>query len=1105
MTLLGASGTRSRALVVSIAILMLVSTAYALLTPVRASDGFFSPPHTDFGVDGDGNNRYEVLQVDVEIGVSSPGNFTLLGTLYNTTGDLFITNETASFSPSSTGPYTASIAFNGTSIFQSFTDGPYNVSLALYNDTGVSVDNDTHITGSYSYLDFGPAFAFVRGGHTDRGTDTDANGRFNFLQVNVSANVSMAGFYMVFGMLASSEVLDMKIRVLNLTAGDHVIPLNFSGIGVYISGDDSPYTVLLLASELRFGDAFDFQDNDTHTADPYFFTDFESGTKRSLTGRVMNETTSQGVVNETLWLTNGTHRWFMQLETNETGFYNFTAFEGDFVLMADAEGLQARSLPLTVAGPTTVDVNLTAPPPDENSVSVTFGDWGNVSLNFEGRGYRDNQSQRFMVDQFVGDGDLDVRQSEVDLWLEVFRQFIPAMNDTTGLFEVDGIPFELVNGTWAFDVDMKGAVTSTEPLLMTQNADYTSQTPIPANATHQVMANLTYDNENETEVDVITFPTVWVLESYQAPANVSVRGLNNNTVVVDPLPRPFGEPESVVVRLNATKDSTPPQITNAWASPDPQEVPEDVTIQAEISENSGIASVKVNVTDPSGGTLGNFTMTEGSPDIYGYTAPFSELGRHNFTVWAKDDAGLMDSVDGNFTVEDTTPPSLGDPGANPTPQEAGQVVDFSVLATDNHQLDEVRIAIEDPSAAPVGNFTMMPGSPYTYSRSFTQLGTYTFTVWATDATGNVASKGGQFVIQDTTPPQITDVTATPDPQEVFGKVNLTATTTENSAIASATVNITDPDGVPLGNFTMASLGGGLYSHEAAYEVLGSYNYTVWVEDAAGLVTSWDGNFTIHDPTAPVLGTPTVGPSPQQVGLTVDFALQVSDNHQVEEVTVAITDPEGALLGEFGMSLVSGNYTYSASYGELGVYSYTISARDVSGNLAAVSGEFTIHDTIPPEVAAIEPLSVEVGQEVTLDAAGSADNHRIVNYTWDFGDGTMGYGPTPTHAYAEPGSYTVKVTVRDAAGNEGRHSFTVTVTAPPPAGPGVSDAVLYGVAGAAVAGVAGAALLLRRRSRRPPSASPKEAPPPAEEVPSPPKEDPDSSRDSDDDLLDSWEV
>src|SRR5947208_14430011 len=46
--------------------------------------------------------------------------------------------------------------------------------------------------------------------------------------------------------------------------------------------------------------------------------------------------------------------------------------------------------------------------------------------------------------------------------------------------------------------------------------------------------------------------------------------------------------------------------------------------------------------------------------------------------------------------------------------------------------------------------------------------------------------------------------------------------------------------------------------------------------------------------------------------------------------------------------------------------------------------------------------------------------------WDFGDGSNATSATATHVYARTGTYTAKLTVRDAAGNPATTQFTVTV-------------------------------------------------------------------------------
>jgi len=73
-----------------------------------------------------------------------------------------------------------------------------------------------------------------------------------------------------------------------------------------------------------------------------------------------------------------------------------------------------------------------------------------------------------------------------------------------------------------------------------------------------------------------------------------------------------------------------------------------------------------------------------------------------------------------------------------------------------------------------------------------------------------------------------------------------------------------------------------------------------------------------------------------------------------------------------------------------------------------------------------------GATCSFDGSGSSDSDGAIQaYGWDFGDGTSGAGQTAEHAYAEPGSYAVKLTVTDDDGATGTASKTVTVEPPPP--------------------------------------------------------------------------
>jgi PKD repeat protein len=74
------------------------------------------------------------------------------------------------------------------------------------------------------------------------------------------------------------------------------------------------------------------------------------------------------------------------------------------------------------------------------------------------------------------------------------------------------------------------------------------------------------------------------------------------------------------------------------------------------------------------------------------------------------------------------------------------------------------------------------------------------------------------------------------------------------------------------------------------------------------------------------------------------------------------------------------------------------------------------------------------EDVTFDASASRDpDGGIVAYEWDFGDGNKGNGVLARHRYRAPGTYKVKLTVRDDAGlanSTATSELTVRVNAPP---------------------------------------------------------------------------
>lgn len=89
-------------------------------------------------------------------------------------------------------------------------------------------------------------------------------------------------------------------------------------------------------------------------------------------------------------------------------------------------------------------------------------------------------------------------------------------------------------------------------------------------------------------------------------------------------------------------------------------------------------------------------------------------------------------------------------------------------------------------------------------------------------------------------------------------------------------------------------------------------------------------------------------------------------------------------------------------------------------------DITESEPEPPVVDAGADIQADINQPVYFSCQVIDPDSSVFSYLWDFADGSSHTGVDPLHAFAQPGTYNVMVTVRDPTGLIGRDSLLVTV-------------------------------------------------------------------------------
>jgi len=178
-----------------------------------------------------------------------------------------------------------------------------------------------------------------------------------------------------------------------------------------------------------------------------------------------------------------------------------------------------------------------------------------------------------------------------------------------------------------------------------------------------------------------------------------------------------------------------------------------------------------------------------------------------------------------------------------------------------------------------------------------------------------------------------------------------------------------------------------------------------------------------------------------------MALDPTEGYAPLEVTFDASgshDPDGeivAYIWDFGDGQEGEGVVVTHIYQDDGRYMVRLTVRDDKGATDIVTGQVKVLNPPPTASFTYFPESPRAGETVTFDATASTDPaslraKEVVEYHWNFGDGSEGSGAVVEHTYLVPGEYTVVLTVTDDDGDSATAQAQLTVGPPePPPPPG----------------------------------------------------------------------
>ncbi|MBO8174821.1 MAG: PKD domain-containing protein [Thermococcus sp.] len=482
--------------------------------------------------------------------------------------------------------------------------------------------------------------------------------------------------------------------------------------------------------------------------------------------------------------------------------------------------------------------------------------------------------------------------------------------------------------------------------------------------------------------------------SFSIPQNVTVQEytVSMTTLPLSPTPASYTLKEASFNLMNTSIPLLPSMsfllnFTDVF----PPIIPANTFVSAEalaITYNDTLKYFNFSVSD---GRIFNVSPTLMSQNVFSIyagnaTIQFTQSGNYTIRTYTVDEYGnILWKNAGNVSVVDIIP-SFNVTTLTPLVNES---LTFNASST---------VVLNDEVASyswDFGDGTIATGSVVTHS--YSHPGNYTVTLTVTDIYGFTFTASTMVQVSSLSAKIIVNPSVVNPGMEVNFSASIQA---ENTQIVNISWDFGDNTGA----------NGTDVRH--SYSETGNYTVTLMVTDIFGHTCTATAVVTVVD----VL--PFIHTSSTVVDINQSIIFDAS-------LTVVLNDMVSSYLWDFGDGTTATGALVSHMYANSGNYTVTLIITDIYGF------KYNISTTVVVKFLTTsftwDVLVPRVNETIHFIPDILIDNTLISNVTWDFGDGTVLKNSSVsviTHAYLEPGNYTVTLTVTDIYGDT--YTFTAVI-------------------------------------------------------------------------------